>query len=121
MQARHRAEFLLLLDRCLASGLLPAYTAAAFAKRFARLAVAAPPAGAIISIAFIHNLVRQAVSPGRIDGGMLRVLPGPYAQPQILIIYLIFMAFEVGMEQRRVCHWWRCSVRVSQPRLHAKP
>ena len=58
VQARHRAEFLLLLDRCLASGLLPAYTAAAFAKRFARLALTAPPAGAIVCIAFIHNLVR---------------------------------------------------------------
>jgi hypothetical protein len=38
---------------------VPAYTVAAFAKRFARLALVAPPAGAMIAIAFIHNLLRR--------------------------------------------------------------
>jgi len=38
---------------------MPAYTAAAFAKRFARLALSAPPAGAILAIAFVHNLIRR--------------------------------------------------------------
>ena len=43
--ARHRVRFLTLADIFLSSGLVPAYTAAAFAKRFARLALTAPPAG----------------------------------------------------------------------------
>ena len=44
-QAKQRARFLELADVFLASGLVPAYTAAAFAKRFARLALTASPAG----------------------------------------------------------------------------
>ena len=44
-QARQRARFFELADAFLSSGLVPAYTAAAFAKRFARLALTAPPAG----------------------------------------------------------------------------
>lgn len=58
-QAKHRARFFQLVDVFLASGLVPAYTAAAFAKRFARLALAAPPAGAAIAVAFVHNLLRR--------------------------------------------------------------
>lgn len=46
LQAKQRARFLELADVFLASGLVPAYTAAAFAKRFARLALTASPAGA---------------------------------------------------------------------------
>jgi hypothetical protein len=45
-QARQRARFFELADVFLSSGLVPAYTAAAFAKRFARLSLTAPPAGA---------------------------------------------------------------------------
>ncbi len=37
-------EFFSLVDRFLASALVPAYTAAAFAKRFARLSLVASPA-----------------------------------------------------------------------------
>ncbi|KAK9836980.1 hypothetical protein WJX81_004282 [Elliptochloris bilobata] len=58
-QARQRARFFELADVFLSSGLVPAYTAAAFAKRFARLALTAPPAGALVSIAFVHNLLRR--------------------------------------------------------------
>ena len=57
--AKHRAQFFKLADLFLSSGLVPAYTAAAFAKKMARLAVAAPPAGAMTAIAFIHNLIRR--------------------------------------------------------------
>ncbi|KAK9835669.1 hypothetical protein WJX74_005479 [Apatococcus lobatus] len=57
--ARHRVRFLTLADIFLSSGLVPAYTAAAFAKRFARLALTAPPAGAITCTGFIHNLLRR--------------------------------------------------------------
>ncbi len=39
--------------------MVPAYTAAAFAKRMARRALWAPPAGALIAIAFIHNILRR--------------------------------------------------------------
>ena len=46
VQARQRTRFFELADVFLSSGLVPAYTAAAFAKRFARLALTAPPAGA---------------------------------------------------------------------------
>ncbi len=38
---------------------MPAYTIAAFIKKMARLAVNAPPAGAMTAIAFIHNLIRR--------------------------------------------------------------
>lgn len=54
-----RAQFFKLADIFLASGLVPAYTAAAFAKRFAHLALAAPPGGAMLAVAFIHNLIRR--------------------------------------------------------------
>ena len=47
--ARHRARFLTLADIFLSSGMVPAYTAAAFVKRFARLSLTAPPAGALLS------------------------------------------------------------------------
>lgn len=40
-----RSQFFRLADIFLASGMVPAYTAAAFAKRMARLALTAPPAG----------------------------------------------------------------------------
>jgi U3 small nucleolar RNA-associated protein 19 len=56
--ARHRAQFFRLADVFLSSTLVPAYTVAAFAKRFARLALGAPPSGALVAIAFVHNLIR---------------------------------------------------------------
>ncbi|KAL5213871.1 hypothetical protein ABZP36_003023 [Zizania latifolia] len=57
--AKHRAVFLQLLDACLKSSYIPAYLAAAFAKRLSRLTLSVPPAGAIIIIALIHNLLRR--------------------------------------------------------------
>lgn len=57
--ARYRAKFLQLTDIFLASSMVPAYTAAAFAKRFARLALSVPPAGALCCMAFAHNLIRR--------------------------------------------------------------
>jgi hypothetical protein len=59
LTARHRVRFLQLTDVFLASRLVPAYTVAAFAKRFARLALTAPPPGALVCVAFVHNLVRR--------------------------------------------------------------
>uniref|UniRef100_A0A0D9W8P7 CCAAT-binding factor domain-containing protein n=1 Tax=Leersia perrieri TaxID=77586 RepID=A0A0D9W8P7_9ORYZ len=57
--AKHRGVFLQLLDACLKSSYLPAYLAAAFTKRLSRLTLSVPPAGAIIIIALIHNLLRR--------------------------------------------------------------
>ena len=55
----NRKGFFELLDIFLKSTALPAYLAAAFAKRLARLALAAPPAGAMTCAAFVHNLLRR--------------------------------------------------------------
>ncbi|GMI83787.1 EMBRYO DEFECTIVE 2762, NucleOlar Complex associated 4 [Hibiscus trionum] len=57
--AKHRAKFFQLLDSCLKSPLLPAYLAAAFAKKLSRLSVSVPPSGALVIIALIHNLLRR--------------------------------------------------------------
>ncbi|XP_077219879.1 CCAAT-binding factor isoform X2 [Tasmannia lanceolata] len=57
--AKHRAKFFQLLDSCLKSTLLPAYLAAAFAKKLSRLALSVPPSGALVIIAIIHNLLRR--------------------------------------------------------------
>ncbi|GMI88378.1 EMBRYO DEFECTIVE 2762, NucleOlar Complex associated 4 [Hibiscus trionum] len=57
--AKHRAKFFQLLDSCLKSPLLPAYLAAAFAKKLSRLLVSVPPSGALVIIALIHNLLRR--------------------------------------------------------------
>lgn len=57
--AKHRAVFFQLLDSCLKSSYLPAYLAAAFAKKLSRLALSTPPSGALIIIALIHNLLRR--------------------------------------------------------------
>ena len=51
--------FLQLLDSCLKSPLLPAYLAAAFAKKLSKLALTVPPSGGLIIIALIHNLLRR--------------------------------------------------------------
>ncbi|KAF8020835.1 hypothetical protein BT93_G1304 [Corymbia citriodora subsp. variegata] len=48
-----------LLDSCLKSPLLPAYLAAAFAKKLSGLALSVPPAGALVIVALIHNLLRR--------------------------------------------------------------
>ncbi|XP_050231409.1 protein NUCLEOLAR COMPLEX ASSOCIATED 4 isoform X2 [Mercurialis annua] len=57
--AKHRAKFFQLLDSCLKSPLLPAYLAAAFAKKLSRLALVVPPSGGVVIIALIHNLLRR--------------------------------------------------------------
>ena len=59
VKAKHRLKFLQLTDVFLASSLVPAYTVAAFAKRFARIALTAPPMVAVTCLAFIHNLLRR--------------------------------------------------------------
>ncbi|PON75239.1 Nucleolar complex protein [Parasponia andersonii] len=57
--AKHRSKFFQLLDSCLKSPLLPAYLAAAFAKKLSRLSILVPPSGALVIVALIHNLLRR--------------------------------------------------------------
>ncbi|CEG00328.1 Nucleolar complex protein 4 [Ostreococcus tauri] len=57
--ANHRRGFFSLMDVFLKSPALPAYLVASFVKRFARLSLSAPPAGAMLCVAFIHNLIRR--------------------------------------------------------------
>ncbi|XP_078448441.1 CCAAT-binding factor isoform X2 [Wolffia australiana] len=57
--AKHRARFLQLLDTSLKSSHLPAYVAAAFAKKLSRLTLSTPPSGSLVIIAIIHNLLRR--------------------------------------------------------------
>ena len=44
---KYRAKFYRLVDTFLSTPLIPAYVVAAFIKRFARLAIQAPPHGAL--------------------------------------------------------------------------
>lgn len=57
--SKHRIRFFKLADIFLASPMVPAYSAAAFAKKFARLGMKGSPATAMIAIAFIHNIIRR--------------------------------------------------------------
>ena len=57
--SKHRVRFFKLADIFLASPMVPAYSAAAFAKKFARLGMKGSPATAMIAIAFIHNIIRR--------------------------------------------------------------
>ena len=63
--AKHRARFFKCLDHFLASAAVPAYTAAAFAKRAARLALTSPTPYALFALPFIANLVKRhpAITP----------------------------------------------------------
>ncbi|XP_021742440.1 nucleolar complex protein 4 homolog B-like isoform X2 [Chenopodium quinoa] len=57
--AKHRVKFFELLDVCLKSPLLPAYLAAAFAKKLSRLSLVVPPSGALVIIALVYNLLHR--------------------------------------------------------------
>lgn len=66
--------------------MVPAYTAAAFVKRLARLALAAPPAGALLALAFAHNIVRRHPATMQLlhrppRGGLAGVAAGAAAAP----------------------------------------
>lgn len=59
LHVRYRARFFRLLDTFLRSPLLPASLIASFIKRLGRLALSAPPAGAIMVIPFVYNLFKR--------------------------------------------------------------
>ncbi|KAJ2785458.1 Maturation and nuclear export of 40S ribosomal subunits interacting protein [Coemansia javaensis] len=58
LHVKYRARFFRLLEIFLRSTHLPAYLIAAFAKRLSRLALAAPPAGAVTVIPMVYNLLK---------------------------------------------------------------
>lgn len=56
---KYQARFFHLADLFLSSTHLPAYLIAAFVKRMSRLALVAPPQGAMLVLAFICNLMKR--------------------------------------------------------------
>ncbi|KAI9289519.1 CBF/Mak21 family-domain-containing protein [Umbelopsis sp. AD052] len=59
LHLKYRSRFFRLLDLFLSSSHLPASLIAAFIKRMARLSLTAPPAGSVILIAMIYNLLKR--------------------------------------------------------------
>ncbi|EJC98214.1 CBF-domain-containing protein [Fomitiporia mediterranea MF3/22] len=59
LHTRHRARFFRLTELFLSSSHLPATLLASFVKRLARLSLSAPPAGVIIAIPFIYNILKR--------------------------------------------------------------
>ena len=56
---KYQARFFHLADLFLSSTHLPAYLIAAFVKRMSRLALTAPPQGAMLVLAFVCNLMKR--------------------------------------------------------------
>ena len=56
---KYQARFFHLADLFLMSTHLPAYLVAAFVKRLSRLALSAPPTGAMLVIPFVCNLIKR--------------------------------------------------------------
>ncbi|KAH3886001.1 hypothetical protein DPMN_010001, partial [Dreissena polymorpha] len=54
---KYKARFFYLLDLFMSSTHLPSHLVAAFAKRLVRLGLRAPPAGLLVLIPFIYNLI----------------------------------------------------------------
>ena len=59
LHSRHRSRFFRLLDTFLSSTHLPAALVASFIKRMSRLTLYAPPAGILMVIPWIYNLLKK--------------------------------------------------------------
>lgn len=59
LHSKHRSRFFRLLDTFLASTHLPAALVASFVKRIARLSLFAPPAGIVVVVPWIYNLLKS--------------------------------------------------------------
>jgi U3 small nucleolar RNA-associated protein 19 len=59
LHSKHRSKFFRLLDVFLGSTHLPAALVASFLKRLSRLSLHAPPAGIIIVVPWIYNLLKK--------------------------------------------------------------
>uniref|UniRef100_H3CE75 Nucleolar complex associated 4 homolog n=1 Tax=Tetraodon nigroviridis TaxID=99883 RepID=H3CE75_TETNG len=85
---KYRARFFHLADLFLSSSHLPAYLVAAFVKRFARLALTAPPAGLLVLLPFITNLIRRHPSCRVLlhqpDGAGVCASPAPTCDPYVM-------------------------------------
>jgi hypothetical protein len=85
-------RFLQLADVFLASSMVPAYTAAAFAKRFARIALRAPPAGGCCRL----RLQQWNLCVSR------KLIPKLEQAPQQLVLEQAMLAVAADTMQR----WW---------------
>ncbi|XP_048369624.1 nucleolar complex protein 4 homolog [Sphaerodactylus townsendi] len=82
---KYRARFFRLLDLFLSSSHLPSYLVAAFAKRLARLSLAAPPDALLMVIPFVCNLLRRHPSCKVLihrPGGPEEMLADPYVMEE---------------------------------------
>ena len=59
LHSKHRSKFFRLLDTFLGSTHLPAILVASFLKRLSRLALYAPPAGIVVVVPWIYNLLKK--------------------------------------------------------------
>ncbi|KAL8756690.1 MAG: hypothetical protein Q9184_004414 [Pyrenodesmia sp. 2 TL-2023] len=59
LHSKHRSRFFRLLNTFLSSTHLPAALVASFIKRLARLTLSAPPAGIVIVVPWIYNLLKN--------------------------------------------------------------
>ena len=59
LHSKHRSRFFRLLDTFLASTHLPAALVASFIKRLSRLTLHAPPAGIVVVVPWIYNLLKE--------------------------------------------------------------
>lgn len=59
LHSKHRSRFFRLLDTFLASTHLPAALVASFIKRLSRLTLHAPPAGIVVVVPWIYNILKE--------------------------------------------------------------
>ena len=59
LHSKHRSRFFRLMDTFLASTHLPAALVASFVKRLSRLTLHAPPAGIVVVVPWIYNLLKE--------------------------------------------------------------
>lgn len=59
LHSKHRSRFFRLLDTFMGSTHLPAQLVASFIKRLARLALQAPPAGIVVVVPWIYNMLKS--------------------------------------------------------------
>jgi U3 small nucleolar RNA-associated protein 19 len=59
LHSKHRSKFFRLLDTFLGSTHLPAVLVASFLKRLSRLTLYAPPAGIVVVVPWIYNLLKK--------------------------------------------------------------
>lgn len=94
-----------LLDTSLKSSHLPAYLAAAFAKKLGRLGLSASPSGCLVVTAMIHNLLRRHPSVNCLVDGVRQT------------------AVSVCSAQRRICFGdsFHCVPNLQQERVEDNP